>query len=259
MKTLIQIEWMKVRRYRTFWAFVLLFIVSLIGINYVMLHANTEVQTASGGMLNIHPYNFPQVWSTTAWVSGFGVILLGLLVIVLFTNEYTYKTHRQSIIDGLSRQQFMTAKWLDVLFFIVFTWILYVILTLVIADYSGNVPVFEGFYYAGYFLVKTALSLSVAFMFALIFKRSGLAIALYLAYSLLLENILRLLLNRTIDGLGDFLPLSSGSYLVSNPIKQFVPEIGTNPIGTEWFLLASLCYIVLFVYLSYRYVQKADL
>lgn len=103
MKKLLWIEWLKVRKYRTFWAFIILYIVSSIGINYVLYHTNTQVQTASGGMLSIHLYNFPQVWSTTAWVSGFSVILLGLLVIVLFTNEYTYKTHRQLIIDSTLR------------------------------------------------------------------------------------------------------------------------------------------------------------
>ena len=31
-------------------------------------------------------------------------------MILVITNEYNYKTHRQNIIDGLTRQQFVVAK-----------------------------------------------------------------------------------------------------------------------------------------------------
>ena len=34
---------------------------------------------------------------------------------MFISNEYTFKTHRQNIIDGWSRKQFITSKLMDVL------------------------------------------------------------------------------------------------------------------------------------------------
>lgn len=259
MNTLLQIEWMKARKYRTFWVFILLFALALAGVNYAIHEANTQVATVTSGQVKTHLFDTPQVWSTTAWAGGFSVFLLGLLVIVLMTNEFSYKTHRQQIMDGLSRRQFITGKWLNILAFTLLTWVLYAGVTLCMMNYSGEGNVFDGFYYAGYFFIKSALSLSVAFMFALLFKRSGLSIALYLVYGLLLEGILRHILNRVADGLGNFLPLSAGAYLVSNPFRQLASEMGTSAPAPGWFILTCFCYIFLFVWLSYRYFDRADL
>lgn len=259
MKILFQIEWMKVRKYKTFWVFLALFVLALTGINYAVYEANSQVRTASAGQINTHLYAPPQVWSTTAWTSGFSVFLLGLLIIVLMTNEFNYKTHRQEIIDGMSRKQFITAKWLGVFVLTLFTWLLYVVVTLCITDMSAETTAFDGFFYAGYFLIKTALSLSVAFMFALLFKRSGLSIALYLVYGLLVEAIFRHILNRLVGGLGDFLPLSAGAYLVSNPFRQLMTQSGSSVIGPGWFMLACFSYLILFIVLSYRYFERTDL
>ncbi|MGH2643224.1 MAG: ABC transporter permease subunit, partial [Chitinophagaceae bacterium] len=179
MKTLLLLEWLRLRKYKTFWVFIILFVVSLVGINYILHTVQTQTKGLSQGRANFHIFSFPQAWSTTAWAGGLSVLLLGLLTITLVTNEYSFKTHRQQIIDGISRKGFISEKWLTILILAIFTWIIYFFGTIIIGVKPQNVSVFNGFYYAGYFFVKTILSLSVAFMFALLFKRSSLAIALY--------------------------------------------------------------------------------
>lgn len=259
MKTLLLLEWMKVRKYKTFWAFIILFAISLAGINYFIHNVQIQTKSLTHGMANIQIFSFPQIWSTTAWAGGFSVLLLGILIITLVTNEYSFKTHRQQIIDGISRKQFISGKWLTIIVFIIFTWISYFILTLIVGNHTENISVFSGFDYAGYFLVKMAVSLSVAFMFALLFRRSGLAIALYLVYVFILEGIIKHFLDKIAGGLGMFLPLSAGGYLVSNPMRQAIPGIETIHIQPVWILLTCLGYLILFVYLSYRYINHADL
>ncbi|MFK5098226.1 hypothetical protein, partial [Klebsiella pneumoniae] len=61
-----------------------------------------------------NPFVFPEVWQTVAYFSSFFVLLPSILVIMLVTNEYTYKTHRQNIIDGWSRNEFLLSKLIDV-------------------------------------------------------------------------------------------------------------------------------------------------
>jgi hypothetical protein len=56
------------------------------------------------------PYDFKHVWQTTSYTSGYILILPVMLLIMLVTNEFTYKTNRQNIIDGLSRLDFINVK-----------------------------------------------------------------------------------------------------------------------------------------------------
>src|SRR5690606_26725472 len=123
-----------------------------------------------------------------------------------------------------SRSQFITGKWLMAIVLLVFAWLVYVVVALSMgsANSSGHVALLDGFKYAGYFLLKIALYLSIAFMFAVWFKRSGLAISLYMVYVLLIEGIVGHILNRYINGSGTFLPLAAGSHLVSNPFKGLI-------------------------------------
>lgn len=261
MKLLLQLEWLKVKKYRTFWAFLILFVIALTGINYILYSFQIDIHTSTQGQINVQFFNFPQVWSTTAWLSGFSVILLGLLMIVLITNEFTFKTNRQQIIDGLSRSQFIMGKWLMAIVLLVFAWLVYFIMALSMgsANSPDNIALFDGFKYAGYFLLKIAIYLSIAFMFAVWFKRSGLAIALYIVYVLLIEGIAGYILNRYVNGLGTFLPLAAGSHLVSNPFKGFVTVGGQQTISNSWYVLTCIAWIILLVYLSFRYIRRADL
>ncbi|HAK12034.1 MAG TPA: ABC transporter permease, partial [Chitinophagaceae bacterium] len=60
------------------------------------------------------PFAFPETWHSVAYFSSWFVMIPSILVIMVITNEYTYKTHRQNIIDGMSRQEFMLGKMIDV-------------------------------------------------------------------------------------------------------------------------------------------------
>ncbi|HEX5553808.1 MAG TPA: ABC transporter permease [Chitinophagaceae bacterium] len=260
MKTLLLLEWMKVRKYRAFWVFLILFIVAIVGINGALYSIQSHLQTAAHGQAHLDLFDPPQLWSTTAWASGFSVLLLGLLLIVLITNEYTYRTRRQQVIDGLSRKQFIMGKWLVAACFLLFSWLVYIAVTLVLGTTaSAGGDLMEGFGYAGYFLLKVALSLSVAFMFAIWLKRAGLAIALYLVYVLLLESIIGYLLNLMIAGMGFFLPLAAGGKLVSNPVSRVMPEMDHSGISAISLVITCLIYLIVFIYLSLLYIRRADL
>ncbi|HPZ89538.1 MAG TPA: ABC transporter permease, partial [Flavihumibacter sp.] len=132
MMNLLKTEWLKLKRYPAFWLLVGICLVSYPGINYIFLQGFLELverQSGAGQVLALfigEPFSFPEVWRTSAFFSSVFVFLPSVLVIMLITNEFTYKTHRQNIIDGWSRQQFMLAKMIDVI-------IITMILTLIYA------------------------------------------------------------------------------------------------------------------------------
>src|SRR5215469_2405622 len=103
-KTLL-VEWLKLRRYRTFWILMAMTLLSIPGLTYLLfdLMKNSFPKGAGKAILG-SPFAFPDVWQTVSWNSTLLFILPAILLITLTTNEFTYKTHRQNIIDGWSRQ-----------------------------------------------------------------------------------------------------------------------------------------------------------
>src|SRR5215213_11080408 len=110
------IEWMKLKNYRTFWILSGLYLLSIVGINYIVftiqqkIYADQQAKGMAKMIIGDIPYSFPTVWQMTAYVSSFLLFIPGLLMIISITNEYSYKTHRQNIIDGWNRRQFITVK-----------------------------------------------------------------------------------------------------------------------------------------------------
>src|SRR5215216_2351808 len=138
MMNLLRTEWLKMRKYWAFWWMTGIIALSYPGINYIFYQIYSEVMTKSGNagqmikMLIGNPFTFPEVWHTVAFASSIFIFIPSILVIMFITNEYTYKTHRQNIIDGWSRNQFMISKLIDVLIISIVVTILYFIVALLI-------------------------------------------------------------------------------------------------------------------------------
>src|SRR5215510_13108456 len=116
MLHLLKVEWLKLKNYRTFWVLTSLYLISIVGINFIVFWIEKRIyeEKQSKGVAELiignRPYSFPTVWHMTAYVSSFLLFVPGLLMIIFITNEYSYKTHRQNIIDGWSRNQFISVK-----------------------------------------------------------------------------------------------------------------------------------------------------
>ena len=259
MLQLIKLEWLKVKNYRAFWIFLALYVVGLFSINWIAFQFQGEIKK-NNVPINLFPYDFPAVYQTIAWVSSWLVYFPGMLMILMITNEYNYKTHRQNIIDGLTRQQFVVGK---ILFGVVIS-IITTICCFLIAVYFGSV--FSGSFslngieYIGYGFIQTLCYLFFAMILALLMRRSGLALAVFFLYGLVFEQLL--------GGLLDFKVLSNGVTRYYFPLQAsdtLVPvTFGSSVIykdaPTQTILLITcFVYIAVFITLSIRKFQKDDL
>src|SRR2546425_716403 len=106
MLQLLKIEWLKVKNYRTFWILSALYLLSIWGINYIVyviqhkIYADKKAGDVAKLFLGGPPYAFPKVWQMTTNISSFLLFISGLIMIISVTNEFSFKTHRQNIIDG---------------------------------------------------------------------------------------------------------------------------------------------------------------
>lgn len=183
-----------------------------------------------------------------------------MLVILVITNEYNYKTHRQNIIDGLTRQQFVAAKILFGLVIALLTTLSCFLIALYFGgDYSGSVS-FNGIQYIGYSFIQTLCYLFLAMILSLLMRRSGLALAVFFLYGLVFEQLIGGLIDYKILGDGTiryYFPLQASDVLI--PITFGKELLYNNAPSPTALLIICLVYISLFVFLSFRKFQTDDL
>jgi ABC-2 type transport system permease protein len=255
---------MKVKTYRTFWVLLGGFAVGFPVFFYFIAHSfMTSTQSHQEDMVKKllgNPFVFPKVWECSSFFGGLFFVMIGMLFILLITNEVQYKTHRQNIIDGWSRFDFFKAK-LTVLIFLAIVSTIVVIIAGIIVGYSytppGTYNIGDGFHYVGYFGLMAVAYLMVAYVIAMLVKRTGLSIILYFGFVCIIDNLLWVLLTWKGRQLGYFLPLESTDSLVPNPFKPAMFERRT--VSDLSLVIAASAYIILFGVLITNYFKRIDL
>lgn len=259
MQRIIQIEWLKVKYYRTFWILLGLAVAIIPASNFIVAEISTQIANKAKQIITVAPYDFPLVWQTVANVNTYTSAVFGLLLLTLVTNEFTYKTHRQNIIDGWERRDFVLAK----LFWVVALSLLALVVAVVTATAYGfgygtqNFSTEDG-YYLGYYFLQVFLSLCLALLTGVLVKRAGLAIVLYLGYVMVLEQVLVTTIKRFVGPVGSLLPLQTADELIPFPVIGKLVGNDSRYDDTVY-LAVLLAYIALALWCVFRKMTKADL
>ncbi|HMT36056.1 MAG: ABC transporter permease [Bacteroidetes bacterium] len=260
---LLKIEWLKIKNYRTFWIligiFVSLYLIWNYGLNrfFVQMNSNSINFTSES-------YAFPYVWNTMAYVYSWFIFFLCMFVIISMANEYTFKTQRQHIIDGMHRLDFLHAKSLLILAISLGATLFYTLLCLVFGAICGGSGVFEQIHMVLYVFIYTLNYLAFSALLTLFVKRSGLSIIIFLAY-LMLESGIGAFINMKFNTqIGNLLPLQSSDELLPlrslDKIKSLVSQGNTSSeIPILVFAALSVCFIVLYYVLAKRKILQSDL
>ncbi|GAO44950.1 ABC transporter permease [Flavihumibacter petaseus] len=199
MRKLLWTEWLKMRRYPAFWLMLAICILSYPGINFIFLSIYQDITKKDSmaaqvtGMLLGEPFSFPEAWHTIAYFSSWFIFIPSILVIMIITNEFTYRTHRQNIIDGWSRKAFITAKALDVILISLLLTFIYFLVALVIGNQNSPADIagkWSQMQYAGLFALQTTSQLSLAFLTGLLVRKAFIAMGLFLFYGVIFEPVL---------------------------------------------------------------------
>jgi ABC-2 type transport system permease protein len=267
MGQLLAIEWMKLKNYRAFWILFCIYLATIFGANYIIyriqlvIYAERQAKGIATMVLGNPPYSFPTVWQAVAHVSSWLLFIPGLIMILTVTNEYSFKTHRQNIIDGWTRQQFITSKILFAAVLALISTLMVAITAAIFGFMSGDASFsFEGFSYVWYFLLQAMSYIMVALLMAVLFKRGGLAIGVFFAYATVLEQIVVLLLNKYANYAGRYLPLETTDIMVPFPHIQRVLNklLSSEPNYTAIFIV-SLGYLAAYLLVTLRKFQTDDM
>ncbi len=256
----LKIEWLKIRSYRTFWVLTVLFVLCLTGLNYIVYQIKAANNMKQVTLMIGNPFSFPDVWQTVTYVSGFLLFLPGLILLILVTNEYNFKTHRQNIIDGMSRFDFATSKILMAVIASVIVTVLSAIVAVTIGSISGS----TGFttdktVYLLYFLLQAFTYSIVGLLLGFLFKRSGLAIALYFIYLFFIKNIISALLDHYFSNTGEYIPVKSADALIPFPVFQNITTRMFTAPSVAVLLISTLVYLAAFYYIIIKKFTTEDL
>lgn len=258
---LLYIEWLKLRKYRTFWLLIGLFSGLYILWNYGISSSVIKFGTGPFNFLS-KSYSFPAIWDNMGYVYSWFVVFLVVFAIISISNEITFKTQRQHIIDGMSRLDFLHGKVFLILSISIASTLFYVILSYIFGFLNGGGNPLENNIKILYVFIYTLNYISFGALIALFIKRSGISIILFFAY-LLLETIITNSINYKFDTVyGSLMPLQSSDELLPLPAMKTLGNMMPSDkpeISLIVCLVASLIYIVLYYFLARRKMQTSDL
>lgn len=271
MLHLLKIEWLKYKNYITFWILLGLIAISIPAAIYIGYDAtdNSFPKNAKNmqQMLIGTPFSFPTIWHTASWIASMVLFIPSLLIITITTNEFTYKTHRQNIIDGWNRTQFIAVKIVEVFMLALFVTLLVFLTSLWVGNLATEATnkhgVFENIKQLGYFFVEAVSYLMLAFLLSILIKRAGLVLGVFFLYSIMVEQIIKVVAQRFIKSdPGRFLPLETTDQLLLSPFAR----IFQKPDETEkWqsmlpvFLTLSLVYFLIYIFITIYTFRTKDL
>lgn len=265
MLHLLKVEWLKLKHYRTFWILSVLYIVSNYGASYIayLIYQDVSTTVSKNGvartLMGPSPFAFPDVWHTITWMCSLLLFIPALLVIISITNEFSYKTHRQNVVDGWSRMQFISVKLMLVLIVSIFATLLAFITALIFGWQVGSTFSFDKIEFIGYFFIQAFSYCSVALLFSLLLKRSGLAIGIYFLYIVVLENLLGALVNKSWENGGHYLPLNTTDSLIPFPFLQKATSGYLYQPDYTILLPLAAVYLIVYIGFSVRRYKTDDL
>jgi ABC-2 type transport system permease protein len=275
MIKLLKVEWMKIKNYNAFIVISSFFKLGVFAANYLAYAFKKNVidpADPTGLISSGSPFGFPNVWQTVSYYSGLMLLLPGLLILILVTNEFTYRTHRQNIIDGISRNQFTEVKLLlGVITALASTLLVFIAALLFGFIVNTGTFSFSGISNIGYFFLKALTYNFIAILIGVLVRRTGFAIAVFFIYTVLENGISVLLLvwavnikkdhNIDLGNMGNYLPMNAADGLLYSPFDSFTNMANKFlPADYTWLVLTlAVIYLALFYFWSQRRMLKSDL
>ncbi|MFS4467367.1 ABC transporter permease [Maribacter sp. 2210JD10-5] len=277
MIRLLQIEFIKLWNNRASKVLIISYFVLLTSIALVAA-IKFDIGPIKFHLAEIGIFNFPYIWHFNTFVTAFFKLFLAIVIVSMMANEYSNKTIKQNLIDGLSKKEFILSKFLTVLSFsfisTLFVFIVSLILGLIYSDFDELSIIFSDLEFVLAFFVKLIGFFSFCLFLGILVKRSAFALGFLILWQVL-EGIIRGLIRwKLFDGdttetVMGFFPLQSMFNLIKEPITRLeAVQTVADQVGEKinlnyhvhWYeILIVLGWTAIFIYFSYALLKKRDL
>ena len=227
-------------------------------------------------------FNFPYIWHFNTYIAAILKFFLLLVIVSMMANEYSYKTLKQHLIDGLSKKEFILSKFYTVVLFAfvstIFVFVVSLILGLNYSDYNEFAIITSDLQYLFAFSIKLVGFFSMGLFFGILIKRSAFAVGAMVVW-FFIESIFKGFLfwsfksaentSEKVDTVLQFLPFEAMANLIKEPftrlsaVKSVANQIGetfTKSYAVDFsttLIVATWTFV--FMYLSFALLKKRDL
>ena len=217
-------------------------------------------------------FNFPFIWHFNSFIAVFAKVFFAVIIVSMMSNEYSYGTLKQNLIDGMSKQEFIASKFITVVTFsiasTIFVFIISLVLGLFFSTYNEISIIFSRMEYLLAYFVNLVGFFSFCLFVGILIKRSAFALG-FLFMWFLIECYLVYSRLGLKESVARFLPLESMSQLLIEPftklsaIKTINSQIGIVNVKDYDVhfstIIIVLAWTAIFVYGSYYLLKKRDL
>lgn len=221
-------------------------------------------------------FNFPYIWHFNTFMAAIFKFFLLLVIVSMMANEYSNKTLKQNLIDGLSKKEFILSKFYTVvlLAFVstLFVFFVSLILGYSYSDFTEFSIVATDLEYLFAFFIKLIGFFSFGLFLGILVKRSAFAVGAMLVWSMIegfTKGMLYWKFKEYVDEVMQFLPLEAMANLIKEPftrlsaVQTVAKQVGedlTKDFSVQIFDLVIVgIWTVIFIYLSYVLLKKRDL
>jgi ABC-type transport system involved in multi-copper enzyme maturation permease subunit len=277
MKRLLQIEFIKLWNNRSSKVLIIAYFVLLTSIALVAA-IKFDIGPIKFHLAEQGIFNFPYIWHFNTFVTAFFKLFLAIVIVSMMSNEYSNKTIKQNLIDGLSKKEFVLSKFLTVISFslisTIFVFVVSLILGLIYSDYDEFSIIFSDLEFLLAFFVKLVGFFSFCLFLGVLVKRSAFALGFLILWQVF-EGFVRGMIrwqlfdSETTDAVMGFFPLNAMFNLIKEPFSRLnAVQSVANQIGetvrlnyhVHWYeILIVLAWTWIFVYSSYLLLKKRDL
>lgn len=226
-------------------------------------------------------FNFPYIWHFNTFIISLLKIFFAIIIVAMIGNEYTYKTLKQNLIDGLSKEEFLRSKIYAILAFVAISTLLVLLISLILggiySDYTELQIIFSDLEYLLAYAVKLFGFFSFCLFLAILIKRSAFALGFLIlwqvlegvAYGLMKWKLSALIPFLSAEQVFRFFPLNAMGNLIKEPftrlsaIQNIADQIGegfSKDYGISTInILIVLIWAALFLRGSYLLLKRRDL
>ena len=277
MKRLFLIEYVKLRANRSSRI--------LIGAYFILL---TSIALIAAIKFDVGPikfhladqgiFNFPYIWHFNTFIGAWFKIFLAVVIVSMTANEYSNKTIKQNLIDGLSKREFLHSKWVMVLAFAgistLFIFVVSLILGLTYSNYNEFSIIVQDLAYLVAYFIKLVAFFAFCLFLGTAIKRSAFALGflgIWQMFEGICYGLLRWKSPEWLDAetVYRFFPLNAMSNLVREPfsrlsaVRNLADQVGeqmtknTDVQLLDMLIVSAWCFI--FYALTYRLLKRRDL
>ena len=172
-------------------------------------------------------YEFPDIWQNLTAVAIWFKLLLGFSLIYSITNEFSYRTIRQNVIDGMSKAEFVWSKVILAGFLSLASALTLFVLGLITGlMYSSEISIgliFEDIHFLLAFFLQLFAFLMFTLFVGTLIKKAIIAMGVLVFWILALENGFYIWAQvQKQEWVEYLLPVKSINALVHNPFPKYV-------------------------------------